>query len=174
MKSEVLWGDIHLSGEIMLYWSISVVVAAGVAGLVIGWRYLRTASYEARFAKAREGFHAQRERLEAKFVQLASANSKPNSPHWDSCDFGDDVAYVRNRNTGELSAFVPLTVAVEELSTANGTGEVVGNLRAGTAVFRFDRDHWETDGKAILNLSPAQAIRFYRKDWEMIDQELSD
>ena len=24
------------------------------------------------------------------------------------------------------------------------------NLRAGTAVFRFDRDHWVTDGRAIL------------------------
>ena len=48
---------------------------------------------------------------------------------------------------------------------------MVGNLRAGTAIFRFDHTHWETEGRAILNLSPAEAIRLYQHDLEMVDQD---
>ncbi len=137
------------------------------------WRPVRAASREARFAQARRDFHRQRERLEAKFVHLAAAHAKLNSPNWDRCDFDDDVAYVRNRNTGELSAFVEVTVAIGgSYPPKRGAGGLIGDLRAGTAVFRFDGDHWETDGRAILNLSPTEAVRFYRNDLEIVDQEL--
>ena len=138
------------------------------------WQPVRTASREARFAQVRKDFHTQRERLEVKFTQLAAANARSRTLHWDDCDFDDDVAYVRSRTTGELSAFVAVTVATDgSRDPFAGIGGVVGNLRAGTAVFRFDRDHWETDGRAILNLSPAEAIRYYKNDLKMVDQELA-
>lgn len=157
----------------MLSW-ILVAIGAILAGLVLVWRPMRAASREARFAETRRHFHIQRERLEAKFVQLASANAKPSAPHWADCDFDDDVAYVRNRRTGKLSAFVGLTVAVDAAADRpTGVGDLIGNLRAGTAVFRFERDHWETDGRAILNLSPTEAIRLYQNDLEVIDQEFA-
>lgn len=149
-------------------------VVAGCWLVLVLWRRLRAATREARLARARRDFHRQRERLEMKFVQLAAAKAEANAPHWAECEFGDDVAYVRHRNTGELSAFVAVTVAVrQQHDPLQELGEIVGNLRAGTAVFRFDRDHWETDGRAILNLSPAEAIRFYRNDLEIVDQELA-
>ena len=56
---------------------------------------------------------------------------------------------------------------------AHNTGDAIGNLQLGTAVFRFDRDHWETDGRAILNLSPSEAIRFFRKDLEKVGEEFA-
>jgi len=145
-----------------------------LALLVLIWRPVRAASREARFAQARRDFHAQRERLEVKFIHLAAANAQSRTLHWADCGFDDDVAYVRNRNTGELSAFVAVTVGTDDFDDPSaGVGDLVGNLRAGTAVFRFDRDHWETDGRAILNLSPTEAIRFYQNDLEMVDQELA-
>ena len=158
-------------------WWVLVGLGTVLAAFVLVWRPMRAASREARFAQTRRDFHYQRERLEAKFVRLASAKGGPNSPHWDDCEFDDDVAYVRNRNTGELSAFVALTVEVDDLEDLEdritGVGDLIGNLRAGTAVFRFDQSHWETDGRAILNLSPTEAIQFYQNDFEMIDQELA-
>ena len=155
-------------------WWIPAIVGTIVAGYLLVWRPMRVASREAKLALARRNFHVQRERLEAKFVQLASARAKLHGPHWEDCDFDDDVAYVRNRNTGELSAFVAVTVSVDDFENApGGIGDLIGNLRAGTAVFRFDRDHWETDGRAIFNLSPAEAVRFYQNDLEMVDQELA-
>ena len=49
----------------------------------------------------------------------------------------------------------------------------MSNLRAATAVFRFDRNHWETDGRAIFNLSPAELEQVLEKD-KPIDQALKD
>ena len=153
------------------FW-FSLAAAVILAGLFV-WRSMRAASRQARFDATRRDFHTQRERLEAKFVHLASADAQPNSPHWADCDFDDDVAYVRNRNTGELSAFVRVTVAVDDGENPSiGFDSLIGNLRAGTAIFRFDGDRWETDGRAILNLSPPEAVRFYQHDLEMVDQEL--
>ena len=77
--------------------------------------------------------------------------------------------------TGELSAFVAVTVALEGIGhlTTSAT-DLMSNLQAGTAVFRFDKDHWVTDGRVILNLSPDEAIRFYQNDLEMVGQEMAD
>ena len=153
---------------------IPVAVAAILAVVVLIWRPMRAASRQARFAETRRDFHVQRERLEAKFIQLASAHTRLNGPNWADCDFDDDVAYVRNRNTGELSAFVAVTVAMEGLADSpTGVGDLIGSLRTGTAVFRFDGDHWETEGRAILSLTPAEAIRHYQNDLEVVEQELA-
>jgi len=116
----------------------------------------------------------QRERLEAKFIQLAAAHAAPDAPQWADCVFDDDVSYVRSRSTGELSAFVAVSIATENLDAAiRGTADAIGNLQAGTAVFRFDRDHWETDGRAILNLSPSEAVQHYRNDLEVVAEEFA-
>ncbi len=124
-----------------------------------------------RFAEACREFHLQRERLEAKFVQLGTTSAKPDTPRWTDCDFEDDVAYARNRTTGELAAFVGVTIEMEDGGRSSGGKDAVGHLRAATAVFRFDRDHWETDGRAIFNLRPADAIRFYHRDLESLGEE---
>ena len=105
---------------------------------------------------------------------MAAAHAKPDAPRWADCAFADDVAYVRNRTTGELSAFVAMTVATEALHRLPpGTTDLIGNCQAGTAVFRFDRDGWVTDGRAILNLSPNEAIHYYRDDLEIIGEEFA-
>ena len=100
---------------------------------------------------------------------------KADAPRWSNCEFDDAVSYVRHRTTGELSAFVAVTVALEGIShlTTSAT-DLMSNLQAGTAVFRFDKDHWVTDGRVIHNLSPNEAIRFYQNDWEMVGQEMAD
>ena len=150
--------------------SLGLVVSAWICL----WRPMRAVSREVKFAKARKFFHTQRERLEAKFVCLASKRAKAESHRCSDCTFADDVSYVRNRTTGELSAFVAISIAMEDPnSTGHNNGDAVGNLQLGTAVFRFDRDHWETDGRAILNLSPTEAIRFYQKDLEKVGEEFA-
>ncbi len=45
----------------------------------------------------------------------------------------------------------------------------VGNLRAATAVFRFDGNDWTTDGRAIFNLNPLQAIEHFQHELETVD-----
>jgi hypothetical protein len=153
-------------------WILIGLALLASAGLL--WRPLRVAAREARLTQARKGFHREREWLEVKFLRLAMAQVRPEEPRWNDCEFDDAVCYVRHRATGELSAFVAVTVALEgDASRSSSATELMNHLRAGTAVFRFDKDHWLTDGRVILNLSPNEAIRFYRNDLEMVGQELT-
>jgi len=167
-------------------WILVAAVAVLFVAAGLFWRPMRAAWREARLAEARRDFHRQRERLEAKFVQLAAGRAKPDGPQWADCEFDDDVAYVRSRSTGEVSALVAVTVHFEGVEEEPGPGErnlgergelsahASGSLRAATAVFRFDGSHWETDGRAIFNLTPSEAIHLYRRDFEMIGQEVAD
>jgi len=156
------------------HWWLAIAVAAIlVVGLAIVLRPLRAAWRQARFDQARREFHFQRERLEAKFVQLGLSSTQTNAPRWVDCTFDDDVAYARSRSTGELSAFVGVRLEMDFSPERDlVAGEGIGQFRAGTAVFRFHRSHWQTDGHAIFNLSPTEAIRFYQRDLEMVGREV--
>ena len=156
------------------FW-IPVACATVVVVVLLLWRPCQAAIREARFLQARKEFHRQREWLEVSFISLAPSQGKSDAPRWSNCEFDDAVSYVRHRTTGELSAFVAVTVALEGIGhlTTSAT-DLMSNLQAGTAVFRFDKDHWVTDGRVIHNLSPNEAIRFYQNDWEMVGQEMAD
>lgn len=159
--------------EPWMWWPVgSVAVAVAVAVLV--WRPIRTSLRETQLAKARRDFHHQRERLEAKFFELAAASGRPRGLRWTNCDFEDDVAYARDRRSGELSSFVAVTISFE--AVAGGPMEhveAVGNLRAATAVFRFYQDRWHTDGRAVFNLNPTEAIAYYRDNLEIVGCEVA-
>ena len=152
-------------------WGFLILGLLLLAGAVASWRPFFTAWREARFAVARRSFHHQRERLEAKFVSLGHVGI--GGPHWNDCDFDDDVAYARSRASGRLSALVAVTVEMDAMDGPSFLPDSVsGSLRYATAVFHFDGERWDTDGRAIFNLTPAQAIHFYQQDLEMVAQEL--
>ncbi|MGO9113726.1 MAG: hypothetical protein ACLP9L_31220 [Thermoguttaceae bacterium] len=154
---------------------IPVACAMVAVVVLLLWRPCQAAAREARFTQARKEFHKQREWLEVKFISLAGVQGKPDSPRWSNCEFDDAVSYVRHRTTGELSAFVAVTVALEGIGqTTTSATDLMSNLQAGTAVFRFDKVRWVTDGRVILNLSPNEAIRFYQSDLEVVGQEMAD
>ena len=154
---------------------ILIACALALTVTLILWRPIQIGTREARFAKARKEFHRQREWLEVRFIARASSPTRPDEARWSNCEFDDAVSYVRHRTTGELSAFVAVTVALEGIGQMiSSATELMSNLQAGTAVFRFEKDRWVTDGRVILNLSPNEAIRFYQNDLEMVGQELAD
>ena len=155
------------------HWWIPLAALVVVTLLMWPWFPLWFRRRKNRFSQARRDFHRHREWLEAKFLQLGMASTKVDAPRWTDCEFDDDVTYVRNRTTGELSAFVAVTVEIEDPDGRSpGLAESIGNLRAATAVFRFNHGRWETDGRALFNLSPAEAIRFYHRELEMLGQEV--
>ena len=95
------------------YWWLPIVAIVLLTAAYL-WYPRRGTSRRVRLVQAKRRFHAQRERLEAKFIQLAASAAKPDAPRWADCTFADDVAYVRNRTTGELSAFVAVSIGTEE------------------------------------------------------------
>jgi hypothetical protein len=157
-----------------LVWWFTIAVILTAMAVVLRRIRRRKPTPGTPLIQAKQRFHAQRERLEAKFIQLAAAHANPDAPQWADCMFDDDVSYVRSRATGELSAFVAVTISSDDLDAAvRGAADAVGNLQAGTAVFRFDFDHWETDGRAILNLSPSEAVQHFQNDLEVVAEEFA-
>lgn len=124
-----------------------------------------SAHFAIELAAARDAFHRQREWLEARFLTLASQSGKPRGLEWSSCDFDDPVAFARDRSSGELRGLVAVTIRFEAIA---GGGmehvEAVGNLRAATAVFTYRDGAWTTAGRALFNLNPTEAIRFYHNE----------
>ena len=153
-----------------MWWTVAAAaLVAGVISVCLLPR-LRQSWRQSRLAQARRDFRLQRERLEANFIQLAARTGKPRGLAWADCEFDDDVAMARDRHTGELRALVGVTVRFEAIEGGDMEDvEAVGRLRAATAVFRAERNRWVTDGRAIFNLNPSEAIRHFQSELEMVD-----
>ncbi len=151
---------------------LAAAFAIWVVLMAVVWRPLRDSWRERQLIRARREFHRQREQLEARFVTRASASGKPRGLRWNDCDFEDDVTYARDRTSGQLSALVAVTISFEAVEGGGmEENENVGNLRAATSVFLYERNRWITEGRAIFNLNPTEAVQFYRANLELVAQE---
>ncbi|ADB16923.1 hypothetical protein Psta_2252 [Pirellula staleyi DSM 6068] len=151
---------------VLLITGTTVLVLAAVA-LLLSRKRPPTAMTVAR---ARKNFYLRREWLEAKFFQLASQSGKPRGLEWVDVDFESAVSFARDRSTGRLRALVGVTIkfrAVEGGGMEDNPN--VGNLRAASAMFFHDGTEWSTDGKAILNLNPTQAIEHFSRELELVE-----
>jgi len=150
---------------------IGVGIALGLAGVLL-WRPVRERLRAQELARARNDFHRFRERLECNFFSLAAGSGKPRGLTWANCDFEDDVTYARDRESGELAALVAVAISFEAIAGGDMEHvEAVGNLRAATAVFAFRRGQWTTEGRALFNLNPSEALRYYQGNLELVGQE---
>jgi hypothetical protein len=149
--------------------SAALVLAVGAVVGFLVIRRLRARRRESLMAEARKTFHLRREWLEARFVALASSSGRPRGLAWSDCDFADDICFARDRATGNLRALVGVTIRFEAIE---GGGledvEAVRNLRAATAVFRFEDGDWATDGRAVFNLNPDETIRHFQHELEAL------
>lgn len=149
---------------------LGIVVTAAAAGLVVLIRHNSRGHRARELAEAQLQFHRMREQLEAKFVDRASHSGKPRGLRWADCEFENEVTYARDRSTGQLSAFVAITIKFEAIE-GGGMEEVeaVDNAKAATAVFHFDpKTRWTTEGRSIFNLNPEEAVRHFQSTLEPI------
>jgi hypothetical protein len=120
-------------------------------------------------AELQKRFLQQREHLEAAFFAAAAASGKPRGLRWKDCEWENDVAFARERQTGRLTALVAVTISFEAIEGGEMEGvAAVGNLRSASAVFVFDTGRWRTTGRAIFNLSPAEAIEHLKGQYERL------
>lgn len=153
-----------------VWWIVAgIFFAVGVLSMW-AWPKWRRRREAARLSHARKLFHLRREWLEADFVKVASHAIKLRGLEWSECDFEDEAAFATDRNTRQLRAFVAATVY---FSPAEGneaeTDRESTKTRAATAVFHFDGRRWATDGRAIFNLNPLEAIEHFQHELEMVD-----
>lgn len=152
-----------------LLWIVGAIVVLFAAALAAAWLLgrPRQLSPDERDQRQRDEFRRERERLEAQFFDAAARRGIPRGLAWVRCDFANEVAYARDRTSGDLWALVSVTIGFEAVE-GGGMEEVeaVGNLRAATSVFRHDGTRWTTDGRAVMNLNPAQTIVHFATELE--------
>jgi hypothetical protein len=115
-------------------------------------------------------FGLQRERLELLFIEAATASGKPRGLRWADCDWGNEVKFARDRATGRLVALVGVTVRFEAIEGGDMEGwPQVAQLRNATGVFWFTRGQWHTDGRALFNMNPDEALDRLRTQFERVE-----
>ena len=151
----------------LVVWSTMAVL--GIVGTFAFGVWLTGRLRERRLLWARADFHRRREYLEAKFFELASSSGRPRGLDWVGIDFENEVTYARDRKTGDLAAFVGVTI---KFAATPGGGmedvEAVDNLRAATSVFLLHRGKWRTEGRTIFNLNPVEAIQRFDQSLERV------
>lgn len=150
-------------------WILSGIAVAVVVLVAVGWRPVCAVLREIRTERARELFHLQRERLEAKFMSMASKTGKPRGLRWLDADWEDAVSFVRDRRSGDMAALVGITVSFEAIPGGGMEDNPnVSNLRDATAVFNYVHGGWITEGRALFNMSPDGAIDRYHDQYEPV------
>lgn len=117
--------------------------------------------------RAREMFRLQRERLEKLFLTAAGNSGKPRGLIWKECEWAEEVAFVRERRTGQIAALVGVTISFEAIAGSDMEDlPAVGNLRNASAVFFFHKGHWGTVGRAVFNMNPEEALQHFDQQYE--------
>ena len=150
------------------WWIVPIVVVLAAAGY-FGWRRMRAFGKEVAAERARELFKLQRERLEAQFLTAAAATGKPRGLRWKDCQWDDTVEFVRERQTRQIHALLGVTIAFEAIVGSDMENlPAVGNLRNASAVFVFAAGKWTTNGKAVFNLNPDEAVKHFQAQYEKL------
>ncbi|REJ86016.1 MAG: hypothetical protein DWQ34_27910 [Planctomycetota bacterium] len=139
-----------------------------IAGFALWFRGRR--SREER--RAIQEFRTQRERLEAKFFDLAAASGKPRGLRWVNCDWGRDVTFARDARTSLLTAFVAVEIQFEAVEGGDMEDvDAVGTIRDASAVFHYQAGQWGTGGKALFNMNPQEALKRLTDQFEPIESQ---
>ena len=150
-------------------WILAGIASLLVVLIIVAWRPVRDVLRDIRTERARELFHLQRERMEAKFFDLASSTGKPHGLRWVDIDWDDGVKFVRNRQSGDMAALVGVTVRFEAIPGGGlDDNPNVSNLRDATALFNFQHGQWITDGRALFNMNPEVAMDRYHDQYEPV------
>ena len=156
----------------VFWWSMLVVLFGLCVAIAAAWIPLRKSLREKELKRLYRDFHHHREHLEAHFFKIAANSGKPRGLAWTQCEFEDDVIYARDKRSGEIRALVGITISFEAVE-GGGMEEIefVTAPRDATAVFRVDQGKWITDGRAIMNLNPTEAVRHFQHDLELVGHE---
>ncbi len=131
----------------------------GVLLVAVAWRPWQTRRRANEVRRGVKLFRLQREMLEAKFFDLASAQGKPRGLRWLECDWQNDVTFARDLASGLLTAFVAVHISFEAIEGGDMEDvAAVGDIRDAAAVFHFRKGRWGTGGRALFNMDPRDAL----------------
>jgi len=151
-----------------LYWIIPLaIVLAALA--VFFWRRGTQLDPRVQMESARALLERERARLQTQFFAVASTSGKPRGLRWKQCQWNELIEWVRDKQSGQIHVLVGVTISFEAIEGGDMEGvEAVGNLRNASAVFFLQAGQWQTAGRAVFNLNPAEAVEYFKGTYERI------
>ncbi|MEO1497214.1 MAG: hypothetical protein AAFV43_08700 [Planctomycetota bacterium] len=148
----------------LLLWLAYPLILIAVAAAVWWW-VRRGAALDRRSgreaAAARDDFARNLPMLADRFLGVASRSGKPRGLRWVGCQpQAPPTLFARDAKTGELYALHAVEIRFEAVEGGDMEEvEAVGNVRAATAVFVWRGGRWDTDGRVVFNLDPAETLQ---------------
>jgi hypothetical protein len=140
---------------------IALLVLAGLLLIwmaAIWWQRRRQALQHALYQRAVAEFPRQ-VGLAERFLTAANATGKPRGLIWASCELQGQPLFATNHGTGEIYGLSGAAIGFEAIPGGDMEEvEAVGDIRYVTAIFAYRNGKWTTDGRAMFNLEPAQAL----------------
>jgi len=151
-------------------WALATTGMVGAGLLAWFFRHpLRRSRQLREEEQACRAFQSQREALAQRFLDVAGRTGKPRGLRWLAVDFGDQIRFARDRQTGLLAAFVGVNIRFEAIPGGDMEDvAAVGNIRDGAALFHFERGGWGTGGKTLFNVGPDEALARFQTQFEPI------
>jgi hypothetical protein len=119
-----------------------------VVALFILKKPLRLFLEELHVDQARDTFHLQRERLEARFVTALGRADPAEGQRWEDARWHDEVVWARDRQTRCFLALVCVNLEPNPFQSP----------RHATAVFEYRKRRWYAEGKRLNELRPDEAV----------------
>jgi hypothetical protein len=149
-----------------------LLVVGGLVLVVLVARWVWHLGRAVQVERARELFRLQHERFEQMLLTAASETGKPRGLSWVGCEIVGDAVLARDTATRRIVALVPVVIRFEPVPGSEmEDAPMAREPRRATAVFRFVRGHWQTDGRVVFNLDPRQAAAHYGPQLAVIEPQ---
>ena len=154
-------------GDISIWWFVGV---GGFVLLVLAVRWLAHFGKMVMAERARELFRLQHERFEEMLLKAASETGKPRGLRWLGCSITGDAVLVRDTATRQIVALVPVLLTFEPIEGSDMEDvSAARDPRPATALFTFEKGHWHTTGRIVMNHTPHQAIAAFGTQFKLIE-----
>lgn len=110
-----------------------------------------------------------RPELQDRCFSMAARSGKPRGLKWQSCDWLETLAIVRDPASGLVTAFCGVNLAFEAIEGGEMEDvDAVATIRDAVAVFHLQDGRWGTGGRILFNMTPELAVSGVAADQELL------
>ena len=115
-------------------------------------------------------FDDNRTMLEQQFFCKASTAGTPRGLTWLRCEWLPTRVLLRDRTTGGICLLAGVNVAFEAIEGGDMEDvAAVSMIRDASAVFQLTPSGWQTSGRALFNMNPAEALQKLNASYQPFD-----
>lgn len=114
-------------------------------------------------------FEVNKTSLCEQFFDAAAIAGTPRGLRWVRCDWLPEHALLRDRSNGQFNLLVGVNIAFEAIEGGDMENvAAVSTIRDASAVFQWNNGRWETSGRALFNMNPADAASRLGASYEIV------